>query len=92
MKRFHRWRPHHFYANSYWYPHYYDNGWDDDWRWGISLRYYDDLYWWYYDDVWWFWDFHGLCWRAGYPRWGHYGWYDRHWPRSWHQRRWRFCW
>jgi hypothetical protein len=92
VKRHRHWRSHHFYHDRYWYPHWYNNGWDDGWRWRILLRFYDDLYWWYYDDLWWYWDYQGLCWRSGYPRWGHYGWHDRYWPRPWARYRWRFCW
>jgi hypothetical protein len=33
-----------------------------------------------------------LCWHSGHPRWGHYGWQDRYWPRHWNNHRWRFCW
>ena len=92
MRRPSYWRPYHFYYGNYWYPHWYNNGWDDSWRWYISLRYYDDAYWWYYDDAWWIWDYRGLCWRQSYPRWGNYGWRDRYWPREWYRYRWRFCW
>jgi len=92
VRHHHRWRSHHFYSNNYWYPHWYNDGWDDSWRWYISLRYFDDAYWWYYDDAWWAWDDRDMCWREGHPRWGGYGWRDRYWPRSWSNYRWRFCW
>jgi hypothetical protein len=92
VKHHKRWRAHHYYYGNYWYPHWYNNGWDDSWRWYISLRFFDDLYWWYYDDAWWYWDPRGLCWREGYPRWNSYGWRDRYWPRGWSNHRWRFCW
>lgn len=58
----------------------------------MTLRFFDDAYWWYYDDNWWYWDQSYYCWRAGEPRWGRYGWRDRHWPRHWNNYRWRFCW
>ncbi len=87
-----RWRPDQFYYQNYWYPRWYNNGWDDSWRWYIGLRFYDDAYWWYYDDQWMYWDYSGLCWRAGNPRWSSYGWQDRYWPREWSDYRWRFCW
>lgn len=92
MRHHKRWRPHHFYHDHFWYPHWYNDGWDDSWRWYIALRFYDDLYWWYYDDTWWYWDYHGLCWRPGHPRWSRYSWHDRYWPRPWARYRWRFCW
>jgi len=91
-----RWRSSHYYDGSFWYPHWYYGGWDDSWRWYITLRFYDDQFWWYYDEAWWVWDQRRFCWRSSSPRWNYsYGrsrWRDTSWPRQWAGHHWRFCW